>query len=123
MALRESHLKNWWRRLCDAEADEVLRGGIRKVEDMQKEGGSSECEILEKAAGGIDAVCRNASDFQGGIVVQGPFSMLKFRKGPRSVEETMTEHTVMMDNVIAWLIGLTVISAVREFRHSDCCRH
>jgi hypothetical protein len=38
--------------------------------------------------------------------VQGPFSMLKFRKGLRCVEKKMTENTVMMNNVIAWLMGL-----------------
>jgi hypothetical protein len=34
-------------------------------------------------------------------IVQGPFSMLKFRKGLRCVEKTMIENVVMMDNVIA----------------------
>jgi hypothetical protein len=62
--------------VCNVEADKVLRGATRKVEDMQKDGGNSECEIREEAASGIDAVYRNASDFPGDIFVQGPFSML-----------------------------------------------
>jgi hypothetical protein len=89
---------------------------------MQKDGRNSECENIKKAAGGIDAVCRKASDFQEDIFVQCPFSMLKFVKGLRSVEETMTENT-MMDTVMAWLIILTAISAFLELRHSDCCRY
>jgi hypothetical protein len=50
--------------------------------------------------GGIDAGCHNASDFQGESFAQRSFSMLKFRKGLRSVEETMTKDRVM-GNVIA----------------------
>jgi hypothetical protein len=123
MALRGGHLKDWRRRLYDAEADKVLRGVTLKVEDMQQDGGNSECEIREETGGGIDAICHNASDFQGNIFIQGSFSMVKFRKVLRSVEETMTESTVMMDNVISWLIGLTAVFALLEFRHSGCCRH
>jgi hypothetical protein len=39
-------------------------------------------------------------------IVHGPFLMLKFRKGFGCFEKTMTENTVMMNNVIAWPIGL-----------------
>jgi hypothetical protein len=40
---------------------------IRQIEDMQKDGSNSEYEIREEAARGIDAVCNNASGFQGDI--------------------------------------------------------
>jgi hypothetical protein len=39
-------------------------------------------------------------------IVRGPFPMLKFRKGLRCAETMMTENMVMMDNAIAWFIGL-----------------
>jgi hypothetical protein len=48
---------------------------------MQKDGGNSEYENGKKAAGGVDVVWHNASDFQGDIFVQSSFSMLKLRKG------------------------------------------
>jgi hypothetical protein len=40
---------------------------MRKVEDMQKNGENSECEIREEATRSIDAVFHNASDLQGDI--------------------------------------------------------
>jgi hypothetical protein len=59
---------------------------------MQKDGRNSECENGKESTGGIDARCHKASDFQGDIFVQGPFSMLKLHKAPISLGDDDEEH-------------------------------